>query len=139
LLSAAQGDMTQGCFYFERFNLSKASVIIDSETPMTRSYDLERDGIILPYLVLINSSRKSDFGCGISIEDFKENGRFLLVFHLNSGLQDRSFALGRTGNFKINLEFKEALQKPVQVVVWSAFDSQALIDKFNSVTEATIV
>jgi hypothetical protein len=85
LLSAAQGDMTQGSFYFERFNLSKASVIIDSETPMTRSYELERDGVILPYLALINSSRKSDFGCGISIEDFKENGRFLLVFDLNSG------------------------------------------------------
>jgi hypothetical protein len=33
LLSAPQGDITQGSFYFERFNLSKASVIIDSETP----------------------------------------------------------------------------------------------------------
>jgi hypothetical protein len=85
MLSAAQGDMTQGSFYYERFNLSKASVIIDSETLMIRSYDLETDGVISPYLALVNCSRKSDFGCRISIEDFKKNGRFLLVFDLNSG------------------------------------------------------
>ena len=87
------------------------------------------------YFTLLESTGKSFQDSGLDITRTEYNqGYALLAFDLSPDLEDTGcYHLIKKGNIRLELKFSAGLAAPVNVIVYSEFDSKISIDKNRAV------
>jgi hypothetical protein len=137
LSEAYDGTFSTNCFNFQHFNLSKISVSVDGEeapySPI--EMDFTNNQYIRAYYTLFNGLDKAglDSGNNISRDDFA-NGYTIFAFDLSpDSCNGGHFNLVKSGNLRINLNFKKALEAPVNLIVYMEHENIIEINKHRNV------
>ena len=132
-----EGLYTKNPFNFKNFGLKYCSLHMDGKMIPQKplSSDFENNLSLRNYFTLLESTGKSFGNNGIDIDRTEyEEGYSLLAFDLSPDLEDTGcYHLIRKGNIRLELKFDKGLTSPVNVIVYSEFDSSIKIDKNRSV------
>lgn len=132
---AYSGLPSKSPYFFQPFNLSSLSVLLDGEPQLFKEIKLNVDKkqYMHAYSQLFNLLSPSDGGNGITPIDFKEKGMCLLVFDLNNAVRDNRFVLNKNGSLKISCTFSSGLAQNVNVICYLVHSKLLQIDGQNSV------
>ena len=87
------------------------------------------------YFTLLESTGKAFVDDGLDFDRVEyQNGYSLLAFDLTPDLDENGcYHLIKKGNIRLELKFGAALTQPVNLMIYSEFDSAITIDKNRSV------
>lgn len=124
-------------FNFANFGLKYCALYVDGkmvpQKPLMSEFGNHMS--LRSYFTLLESTGKSftDEGIDITRDDY-EKGYAMLAFDLSPDLEDNGcYHLIKKGNIRLELKFETGLTTPVNVVVYSEFDSSIKIDKNRQV------
>lgn len=135
--SAFNGVYNKNPFYFKHSDLTQLSLSVDgrSVTGKPLSLDFAKNKFMRAFfetklsLGLVNRDADND----ISYTDFK-NGYTLFGFDLSPSLLDgEQFEMVKSGTLCLELRFAQALDQPLQVIVYGELDSVLEIDRSRQI------
>ena len=132
-----EGSYSKNPFNFQHSNLSYCSLHVDGKMVPQKPLisDFANHNTLRNYFTLFESTGKcfQDFGCDISRQDY-ENGYALLAFDLTPDLSENGcYHVIKKGNIRLELKFATALSAPLNVIIYSEYDSSIKIDKNRAV------
>jgi len=134
---SASGVFEKNPLNFKNYNLRKVSTLVNGESlpghPM--KLDFTNDQYIDGYRSLFSTTSKlnSDAGLDISRADYK-NGYTLFGFNLTPTLCSNGHSeMIKQGTLKVELEFQQALQSTISVIIYAEFENIISIDKYRNV------
>ena len=135
--SAFLGEYKENPFYFGHFGLSYLALSIDGRhvpaKPLTP--DFTNDLYVRSFYnqCMGVGHHQDNKGSFLEYRDFKK-GYGLFVYDLTpSTLDGNQVELVKSGSLRIELKFKEALEKPIHVIVYGEADSVLEIDKSRQI------
>ena len=135
--AAFEGAYHKNPYHFSHENLSYCTLLIDGkmipQKPLVT--DFASNNTLRSYFMLLESTGHVFNNTGIDIDrrDF-ENGYTLLAFDLTPDLDETGcYHVLKKGTARLELKFSRALAEPVNVIVFSEFDSVIKIDKNRQV------
>ena len=135
--SSYEGKYEKNPFNFKHFGLKYCCLYVNGkmlpQKPLISDF---ANGLTLRnYFTLLESTGKSFQDSGLDITRTEYNqGYALLAFDLSPDLEDTGcYHLIKKGNIRLELKFSAGLAAPVNVIVYSEFDSKISIDKNRAV------
>lgn len=135
--SSLEGAYKENPFHFRHYNLKYCSLLQDGklipQKPLQANFAENQS--LRNYFTILESTGKAfrDDGIDIDRSDYAK-GYALLVFDLTPDLDpDSCFHVIKKGTIRLELKFNEALPEPVNVIVYSEYDSSIHIDKNRAV------
>jgi hypothetical protein len=113
-------------FWFADFGLRTCNLLIDGNASLSWGFKSEDNAKFLEVF-------ESLIDCIFYRESVKK-GMYILIFDLAQKSHPSRFVNPRQGNLKLQLEFKSALTKAVNVFTWAFYDSQLKIDRYFAPT-----
>ena len=135
---AFNGNMQKSPFNFQHFDLKELALYIDGEITPDRilTPDYGNNAYTDVYNCTMNAQKyyNTDDSNGLTIEHFLD-GYNLYAFDLTAdgNCQADHRNLTKTGSLRITLKFGAALAKPINVVLYSVFDSKLEITRLRDV------
>ncbi|XP_066930140.1 uncharacterized protein F54H12.2-like [Clytia hemisphaerica] len=133
---SASGVFEKNPLNFKNYNIRKVSTLLNGESlpghPM--KLDFTNDQYIDGYRSLFSTTSKlnSDAGLDISRTDYK-NGYTLFGFNLTLTLCSNGHSeMIKQGTLKVELEFQQALQSTISVIIYAEFENIISIDKYRN-------
>jgi hypothetical protein len=135
---AFNGNAKLNPYYFDHFNLKSASLRVAGERVPDSGYHMDFDNnlFVTPYRALFDSTGYSHGNGGnvISMKAFSQGNTFL-AFDLTPDLCNGwHLHEERNGTIDIELSFKEELDESINLIVYSTYDNQLLMDKDRNVS-----
>ena len=135
--TAFDGAYHRNPFNFKHHNLKYCSLLIDGkmrpQTPLDSNF--ENNLSLRNYFTLFEATGKvfQDAGIDVNRREY-EQGYSLVAWDLTTELEDTGcYHIIKKGDIRLELKFSRALTTPVNVVVYSEFDSCIKIDKDRKV------
>ena len=135
--AAFDGAYHRNPFNFKHHNLKYCSLLIDGkmrpQTPLDSNF--ENNLSLRNYFTLFEATGKvfQDAGIDVNRREY-EQGYSLAAWDLTTELEDTGcYHIIKKGDIRLELKFSRALTTPVNVVVYSEFDSCIKIDKDRKV------
>ena len=134
---AFDGRYSKNPFNFKHFNLTQLRVYLDEQQhsliPIEPNFNTNNYITAYPSLFAGTGKLMKDEGTDIKREDFS-GGYALYVFVLTADLAEEGhFNLMKHGNVCLDLKFKAALPKTINVIAYSEFESVLEIDKSRNI------
>jgi hypothetical protein len=127
-----QGSYDKNPYQFNHFNLSNINVSVDNLNLEYRNLNLAFDtNYLLAYQTLVTGLNLEHSSVGINRSNYLD-GNILFCYQLCNFNGNTSFA-DKTGNLKIELNFKIALDKQVTVIILSQESAVLMVDKHRSI------
>lgn len=132
-----EGKYNKNPFNFKHFGLKYCSLYVNGKMVPQKPLisDFANDLTLRNYFTLLESTGKAFQDSGIDVSRSEYNkGYALLAFDLSPDLEDTGcYHLIKKGNIRLELKFSTGLVAPVNVIVYSEFDSKVSIDKNRAV------
>jgi hypothetical protein len=132
-----EGAYNKNPFNFKHNNLKYCSLLLDGKMIPQKPIvcDFEKGNTLRNYFTLLESTGKVFVDDGLDIDRTEyENGYSLIAFDLTPDLSENGcYHLIKKGNIRLELKFDEALEQPVNLIIYSEFDSSISIDKNRAV------
>ena len=134
---AFSGSLEQNPFNFQHFNVNLVQLYADGEPVRSRPFrlDMETGSYVESFCSLFSGMSKfdGDRGSIIKYEDWPR-GYSLFAFSLSPDAQcDDHSSLIKHGNLRIEVQFAQALEDPIQLLVYAEFDNIIKIDSDRQV------
>ena len=135
--TAFSGHHQHNPFNFQLFNASLVQVYADGVPVRSRPFQVNADDgkVIECYNALYRESGKldSDRGCIVKLDDWSR-GYSLFAFSLAADADcDDHTSLIKHGNLRVEIQFREALEEAIQLLVYAEFDNVLKIDNDRQV------
>ena len=137
--SALNGDIGRNPFHFQHFKLTKLDASINGQSICSKPFepDFVNLDFTRSYLSIFQGMGKmaDDYTPDISLNDYG-NGYALWMLDFTAsqdGWEPDKFHLIKTGNMRVELQFKEALPNTINVVVYAEFDNILEINRQREV------
>ena len=135
--STFNGNAAENPYNFKHFGLDFLALYVDGMQVPTKPLKplLEYNEDVLSYASLFMGTGQMgrDDGNDISREEYA-HGYTLFAFDLTPDLDDSGhFHLVKTGNLRLELHFKQALDETINVIVYGEFDNVIEIDRARNV------
>ena len=135
--TAYNGQSDQNPFNFQHFDMDFMALYVDGvqvpSKPLAPKLDSNEDVLSYASLFMGTGQMGRDDGNEISREEYA-NGFTLFAFDLTPDLDDSGhFHLVKTGSLRLELHFKHALPKTINVIVYGEFDNVIEIDKARNI------
>lgn len=133
------GSYDTNSYFFETFNLSNISVLVNNVPIPIRPLTLNFDGYdnLLPYYMMFPSTgiAGQDHGLTVTSDLYKDGGYSLLSFDLKPIIGSEAFLqLEKGGSVSIEIKFSKALTEAVTLLIYSETQGLIEIDQFRQVT-----
>lgn len=136
---AFEGAYNMNPFNFEHHGLKYVSLVVDGKNVPQKPLvcDFNTHSTLRNHLTMLKSTGKVFNNGGVDIDrsDY-ENGYSILAFDLTPDLDEiesRCYHVIKKGNIQLELKFGAGLPAPVNVVVYSGYDSSIRIDKNRAI------
>jgi len=134
---AFEGAYELNPFDFVHKNLKYCNLMVDGKSSPQKPLisDFANHNTLRNYFMLLESTGKvfNNGGIDINRTDY-EQGYSILAFDLTPDLDESGcYHILKKGNIRLELKFDQALDQPINVIVYSEFDSAVKIDKNRAV------
>jgi len=128
------GDLTLNPFNFKPYGLSTITLKCNEEAQLYRSLNMDYDSNLyqFAYQNLCDALQVQSTGSGISKSDFI-NGYCLYLFHLLPAAVSTEFQPERSGQLRVELQFKAPTTEPLQLISLGTFTNLLEIDSSGGV------
>jgi hypothetical protein len=134
---AFNGDGKHNPFYFGNHHLNYLTLGVGSQqypaTPLTPNFPANEYTDAFVQLYQATGLHNSDGGLGIGLDTFKD-GHTLYAFDFTSDMcTDSHIEPMKYGSLRIQAQFSQPLAAPVNVLLWSEYDSLLQIDNARNI------
>lgn len=135
--NAMRGDTTLNPFAFEKFDIRRFSVFVDSKEITQSPLLFNHGSVTQPYLELCKTVAGEEYpikDIGISLEEYAKGGYVLYAFDLTpDNCTDSHYSAERTGNIRFELDIPQDAGTTIRMICLFELNGLIEINKYRDV------